>query len=100
MVGGKETYLEGICANLDMCSSSEYLHILVGPGADDSNAISCVSRIAAGSGCRVDEEWKCESGLCGHEHCCAQSTCSSGICDDTGDCIAKGVARRRLYDVG
>ena len=39
MPGGKETYLEGICANLDMCSSSEYLHILVGPGADDPNAI-------------------------------------------------------------
>ena len=91
MPGGKETYLEGICANLDMCSSSEYLHILVGPGADDSNAISCVSGIAAGSICSGEEGWKCESGLCGYERCCAQSTCSSGICDDTGDCIQKAL---------
>ena len=29
----------------------------------------------------------------GYERCCAQSTCSSRICDDTGDCIQKALPR-------
>ena len=91
-------YLEGVCAK-DTCSSSQYLYINWEEGAE-SNVFSCVSKRAAGASCTpagydaegltwVDEEWKCLSGLCGHEHCCASSTCESGLCDETGVCVSK-----------
>ena len=98
-VTDEERYLEGVCAIT--CSSSEYLSIFWEVPTYESNVFSCVSKAGAGASCTptrndginpVDDQWKCQSGMCGREHCCSSSTCDSGLCDGTGACLSGDAA--------
>ena len=47
--------------------------------------------MGAGDGCGgvSSPDLTCASGVCGHEFCCADSSCPSGICEtQTGNCLA------------
>ena len=70
---------QGRCAA--PCGADEY-------GYHYGDAFSCQPIWEAGQGCGGSEQSPfCASGLCGYQNCCAESECSTGICQsDTGAC--------------
>ena len=87
-------HAEGAC--LSACGAGMYTQLWIDETMIDSGGaaylnVYCNTLMGAGYGCSgvSSPDLTCASGVCGHEFCCEDSSCPSGICEtQTGNCLA------------
>ena len=86
-------HAEGAC--LSACGAGMYTQLWIDETMIDSGGaaylnVYCNTLMGAGYGCSgvSSPDLTCASGVCGHEFCCEDSSCPSGMCESmTGACL-------------